>query len=201
MEQIPQKLLAQASAKLQDAGISPAGLRFDGRDGYLRGVAGSPEVSERARQIVESVWGVRYPVTLEPVDQPAPPPAEPKPVERIQSQIKEVIKLKGIEFLTGSAQLTPNGRAVLDEVAAVLNKAATVSVDIEGHTDNQGVADSNQRLSEQRAAAVKAYLVSKGVTSSRMGTAGFGQTRPIADNNTAEGRQANRRIEFKVKEQ
>ena len=70
---------------------------------------------------------------------------------------------------------------------------------INGHTDNVGNAEKNQKLSEDRAAAVKAYLESKGVDASRLSSAGFGQDQPVADNKTKAGRAKNRRVEFKVR--
>ena len=74
----------------------------------------------------------------------------------------------------------------------------TIKVEVDGHTDNQGLASANLALSQQRAEAVVAYLASKGVSSTRLSAKGFGQTKPVADNATADGRQKNRRIEFTV---
>jgi outer membrane protein OmpA-like peptidoglycan-associated protein len=88
--------------------------------------------------------------------------------------------------------------AELDKGAAILAKYPSINISIEGHTDNTGSAAGNQKLSEQRAAAVKAYLVKKGISADRMTTTGYGQTQPIADNKTAKGRAANRRVDFKI---
>jgi len=88
--------------------------------------------------------------------------------------------------------------AELDKGAQILQDHPKINISIEGHTDNTGSAAGNQKLSEQRAAAVKAYLVKKGVGEERMSTTGYGQTKPIADNKTAKGRTANRRVEFKM---
>ena len=71
-------------------------------------------------------------------------------------------------------------------------------VQIEGHTDSTATKQYNQRLSEQRAAAVKTYLVSKGIGPDRLTTRGFGEDRPVADNGTEEGRFKNRRVDFKI---
>jgi len=103
-----------------------------------------------------------------------------------------------VQFILGSAKLTKLGMADLDKGAEVLISHPAINISIEGHTDNSGTAAGNQKLSERRAAAVKAYLVTKGISADRMITAGYGQSRPIADNKTAEGRAANRRVEFKI---
>ncbi len=106
--------------------------------------------------------------------------------------------IKGINFETGSARILPNSFAVLDEAVKVLTEYKSLRLQIDGHTDNQGKADMNQKLSEDRAASVKTYLVSKGVDEGRLVTAGYGDTKPVEDNKAPKGRAANRRIEFSV---
>ncbi|WP_332733472.1 OmpA family protein [Flavihumibacter sp.] len=104
-----------------------------------------------------------------------------------------------VQFVTGSANLTATGRKELDKAARILNEQyPQLKVQIAGHTDNTGKAESNQTLSEKRAAAVKAYLVKKGIADDRLTTIGYGQDQPVADNGTAAGRTQNRRVEFKV---
>lgn len=103
-----------------------------------------------------------------------------------------------VQFVTGSAQLTRAAMTELDKGAAILNEHPTIKVSIEGHTDNTGSASFNQKLSEKRAEAVKAYLIKKGITEDRLTAAGFGASQPVADNKTAAGRAANRRVEFKT---
>jgi outer membrane protein OmpA-like peptidoglycan-associated protein len=107
-----------------------------------------------------------------------------------------------VQFNTGTATLTPSAQKGLNEAAVLLNdpKYAPLKVSIEGHTDNVGKPASNKTLSEKRAAAVKAYLVKKGVSADRLSSSGFGDTAPIADNKTKAGKAANRRVEFKVSE-
>jgi outer membrane protein OmpA-like peptidoglycan-associated protein len=87
--------------------------------------------------------------------------------------------------------------AKLDSVAAALVANPTVRVEIAGHTDDVGSAESNQRLSQARAEAVRRYFVSKGVAADRMEARGFGESRPITTNATVEGRAANRRVEMR----
>ena len=110
-------------------------------------------------------------------------------------------KAENIQFATGTANLTPVAKAELNKLVTILSRDyPNVRVGIEGHTDNVGKAESNQLLSDKRAAAVKTYLVSKKIDASRLDAAGFGQTQPIADNTTAEGRARNRRVAFRVSE-
>jgi outer membrane protein OmpA-like peptidoglycan-associated protein len=111
-------------------------------------------------------------------------------------KVGERIILEGVNFQTGKTTLLPEAKTILDQVASSLTSYPTAEVAIHGHTDNVGGAKYNMKLSLGRAEAVKAYLVSKGVTASRIASKGFGFVKPIADNATAEGRAKNRRIEF-----
>jgi len=105
--------------------------------------------------------------------------------------------LEGVNFDTDKCDIKSAFAARLDEVAGVLNKNPELNIKICGHTDNVGSAAYNQKLSERRAAAVKAYLAEKGIAAERMTAKGFGLTRPIATNDTDDGRAKNRRVELK----
>lgn len=105
---------------------------------------------------------------------------------------------KNIYFNVGSAKLLSKSFKPLSEVVTIMKENKDLMLDVSGHTDNTGNAARNQALSESRAAAVKAYLVSKGVEESRITAAGFGQDKPVADNKTEAGRKLNRRVELKV---
>jgi outer membrane protein OmpA-like peptidoglycan-associated protein len=117
-------------------------------------------------------------------------------VEELQETINDLILDQVVEFEVTSFQLTARGIALLDEVLAALRNAPEVRVVITGHTDNQGSAAANQLLSEQRARAVLEYMVAAGEDPARFDIVGYGETRPVASNDTEEGRQKNRRIEF-----
>jgi len=110
--------------------------------------------------------------------------------------LERAIKL--VQFETGKDVLLQKSYAVLDEVVSVMNQYSEYSLNIAGHTDNQGDDKLNQELSERRAKRCYDYLVSKGVAATRMAHAGYGETKPVADNKTADGRSQNRRVEFEL---
>lgn len=115
-----------------------------------------------------------------------------------QAVIDNALKNRIIEFESGSAVLLPAGTQILDEMVVALNRVQGKNVKIIGHTDSQGNPTANKTLSEQRAEAVKQYLISKNIVATRLSTAGFGADKPVANNATPEGRKKNRRIEFEV---
>ena len=106
------------------------------------------------------------------------------------------IAAKNVFFSTGSFKLLPKSFKQLDIVVKILNDNPSYRLTVDGHTDNTGKHDKNQILSENRAASVKAYLLSKGINESRLTSTGFGQDKPIADNKTVAGRAQNRRVEM-----
>lgn len=103
-----------------------------------------------------------------------------------------------LQFEVGKDIIKPESFPSLDVLAQTLTDAPTWKLKLSGHTDNTGSAAFNLALSKKRAEAVKKYLVSKGVTADRITTEGLGSTKPIASNDTAEGRNANRRVEFLI---
>ena len=101
-------------------------------------------------------------------------------------------------FITGSHKLSTRSNAALNDVVKILNSDTNLKLAIEGHTDNVGADAFNQTLSDRRAASVRQYLISKGIAESRLTSAGFGETKPIADNKTPKGRAQNRRVVMRV---
>ncbi len=109
------------------------------------------------------------------------------------------VELKGVvRFRSGSATLEPSALPLLKQVASVLKAAASLSIEIQGHTDDVGSALKNVRLSQKRAEAIRAVLVKAGVAQSRLVAKGYGPTRPRASNSTPAGREQNRRVEFLI---
>ena len=121
-----------------------------------------------------------------------------------KTEHKEVVQkvtatAENIEFKTGAAILTEESKYLLDNVAEMLKSISWTRMDIAGHTDNVGNADKNKKLSQDRADAVKNYLIDKGLDANKMESVGYGSEKPIASNNTEAGRQKNRRVEFAIK--
>ncbi len=117
---------------------------------------------------------------------------------------KEIIEkvnyaAKNVFFATGSYKLIGKSFQSLDAVVSLLKEDESLMIDIDGHTDAQGSEESNQVLSDNRAGAVKTYLVSKGIAETRLKSAGYGELKPVADNTTSAGRAKNRRTEMLVR--
>lgn len=104
-------------------------------------------------------------------------------------------------FETNSAELRPESSEELDRAAALLRDVPSITGVIEGHTDSNGSAEHNQRLSQRRALAVRDYLIAQGIDGSRLSARGLGESEPVADNSTAEGRAQNRRVVLKRTDQ
>lgn len=121
-------------------------------------------------------------------------------VEGEQRLIDETLGNRIVEFESGSANLTPLGLGILDDMADVLRRIDDKPILITGHTDNVGNSTSNLALSNERAEAVKQYLIGRNIDASRLSTTGKGDSNPIASNDNEEGRTRNRRIEFTLDE-
>lgn len=153
------------------------------------------------------------PKAAEPAPQPAPQPApvvapppkaaEPAPAPApapapVVDTTPRTLVLEGVNFSTDSARLLPESQAILNSAADTLKAWDDVKVMIEvaGHTDSTGSAAYNQKLSERRAEIVRAYLIEKGIAADRLIAKGYGESQPVADNRTKEGRYKNRRVEL-----
>lgn len=137
-----------------------------------------------------------FPVMEVKATRPPPGPA------RVVLTASNIAIMDKVQFETGKAALLPASHALLDEVAKMLKENPQVAlISVEGHTDSTGSPDYNRKLSQQRAESVAKYLTSKGIKAARMEPKGFGPDRPIADNETDPGREANRRVEFNILKQ
>ena len=122
--------------------------------------------------------------------------------EQMTSELLEYgrVRLYGINFDYDSDIIRTESKPTLDKIVAMLKSEQTMQLIIEGHTDSDGTTEHNQILSENRAESVKLYLVSAGISSSRLFTKGYGESVPVAPNTTATGKAQNRRVELVVKE-
>jgi outer membrane protein OmpA-like peptidoglycan-associated protein len=164
--------------------LVPVGQRYElvflslGR----KDVAANVTVTDEPNQSVKLT--LRYKRWMPPPPKVAQPPtAEPRFV------------LDGVNFDTGKATIRPESLPSLDGVIEYMTYKTSSRIEISGHTDSAGDPKKNKKLSEQRAQACRDYLISKGIDGSRISAIGYGDERPIASNDTPEGRQENRRIE------
>jgi len=219
-EQIQNDLSFKSNQLLNERQIGGAVVNMDGRDATLTGTVVSEDRSSEIQKIVAALPGVRVvnnqleiatpkPVVVAPkveaVPEPIPEPEteialapEPEIQEEVVEELLQTLDLSGITFLFGKDEISSQGKLILDEVTSILTEHPEFDVSIEGHTDSVGNDDLNFELSQQRAQSVLNYLSSNGIQTERLNAIGFGESKPIAANNTKEGRAQNRRIEFIV---
>ncbi|MBS2015720.1 MAG: OmpA family protein [Deltaproteobacteria bacterium] len=146
------------------------------------------------------------PAPPEPPKAPEPPPPPPEPaksVSRVKLEAKKIEITEQIQFDKGNAVIKEESKGLLEEIATLIknNPDKVKKLSIEGHTSSDPDAKPNhvavnQKLSDERAAAVKAALIKLGVEANKLSSKGFGESKPIGDNNDAGGRVKNRRVEF-----
>lgn len=144
-------------------------------------------------------------VEPEPIPMAEPesiPMAEPQPapVAKAEPVVKKVINLSGVTFKTNSNELKSTSFLQLGESVSELKDNPDVNVIVAGHTDSAGDDLYNQNLSEKRAQAVREYMIGKGIDGSRLTASGFGESEPVASNETKAGRASNRRVELRILE-
>lgn len=161
--------------------------------------------NENIKNLVDKIVQKRLPAGFSgstniifPQPEPAPAPAPVVDADACQALIVNAINDEKIFFETDKAVIRPESEAVLNAVAKAAAECPAVRMEISGHTDSRGRDAYNQELSEARANAVKTFLGNAGIDTARMDAVGFGETKPIASNNTRDGRAQNRRIEFNV---
>ena len=157
---------------------APAGAVLGGIVGGVAGNVIGRNMDKQAKEIKETLPGAE--------------------VERVGECIKVTMKENMVNFGFDSSDLTSAAKANLDKLAQVLKNNMDTNINIYGHTDSKGTDAYNLSLSERRAAAVKNYLVSQGVSAGRMFTMGVGEKEPVASNDTDAGRAENRRVEFAI---
>ncbi len=177
------------TAKLNNDNFT-IGLNYYFNEPYVAPVVPvAPPVVKREMPVVQAAPAKPVPVEAAP--------AKPAPESWKTLLEEKPVALKGTNFNINSAKLRPTADALLGEVVEFANVYKDAKLDVSGHTCSLGSEKYNQKLSERRAASVKAYLVKKGVAADRIVTEGYGETKPVADNNTQEGREMNRRVEIR----
>ncbi|GCB00086.1 OmpA family protein [Mycolicibacterium sp. NCC-Tsukiji] len=195
--------------------IADFGLSIDGATITLMGTAPNLDVAGAVQSAaalsfpgaklanniqIPAPGGPVAPPAPEPSSAPAPGPAPAPaggPCAKVQADVTELLRTP-ISFVTGGSQMTGESRRLLVQIADKIKGCPNGAVTVIGYTDNQGSDAVNLRLSDTRAKAVAAALVSNGVLASKMTARGAGSANPIADNNTEEGRAKNRRVEITV---
>lgn len=165
----------------------------------ISGDTGNAEASDEIARLVTGKLGedtdlvldVSYVEALDPVA------ALPTPEECVE-MINAAITVRKITFSPGSTEIEAEAMATIDKVAEALRECQTVRMEIGGHTDSQGSEGMNERLSQERADAVLNAIMARRVLTSNLKAKGYGESKPIADNGTEDGREANRRIEFRL---
>ncbi|MBZ0123296.1 MAG: OmpA family protein, partial [Roseovarius sp.] len=141
--------------------------------------------------------GARFSIDVEYVEALDPVASLPTPAE-CEARIAAVQADRKIAFEPGSANIDLGGSDIMDDIAEILRECGEITLEIGGHTDSQGREVMNQQLSLSRAETVLNELRMRRVLTGSITAVGYGESRPIADNDTEEGREANRRIEFRV---
>lgn len=133
---------------------------------------------------------------------PPPPQQDPPPAKKVEIRDNRIEIGEKIQFAYNKAEVLSVSFALLDEIAKVIQENPHVQkISIEGHASAEGEDQHNLLLSKARAEAVRAYLVAKGVAAERLSSTGHGETKPLATNDTDEGREKNRRVEFHITKQ
>lgn len=148
--------------------------------------------SNNTRQM--ATGGVQY---LYSWAQPEPPPPAPEPPPPAPVAKRKII-LRGVNFDFDKSDIRPDARPILDAAIDVLKAEPDINVSVQGYTDSVGTEAYNQKLSQRRAESVTRYLVTGGISAARLTAVGYGESNPVATNETADGRAQNRRVELRV---
>lgn len=211
-------------AALADQDMDHIAINTNGRDIILTGEVASKTIKQQAEDHAMKVHGVRTvdnqllvaasapELNSEPIPEPEPEPIvepveeiiqtpeqETQPENTCQQDFNALLGSNQINFATNSADIDSSSNNLLSELVDVANQCSEANIEVAGHTDSRGSDDYNLRLSQSRASSVMSYLIDNGIDADRLSAVGYGETRPIADNESKEGLAKNRRIEFNVK--
>lgn len=185
-----------------------AQLLLEGNTLTLQGYTYNPQTKLKIEERMASLLGESFDIVYmieapeiedrPPLDSLSDDPAAQ--IARCQQAFNERLITEKITFDTGSANISQSSQALIQQLADLVHQCPDVNIEIAGHTDTRGKAKMNQKLSHDRANAVKQALISLGAAPNRLSAVGHGETQPIASEATADGLQKNRRIEFNIKE-
>ncbi|MFK7841190.1 MAG: OmpA family protein [Sphingorhabdus sp.] len=202
----------KAQTELAARGLDSASVSFD-RSPLSRAAVLDGELADSSKQEAMSVvmaipgvssarWkGAVDTETSDNGDGTATPPvtaATQAKIETCQGDIDKIVAAKKINFRSGSAYVSPESNAILDELHAALKACDGLSIAVEGHTDDNGDAGVNKAMSQERADRIKAGLIERGMSENLISATGYGSTKPSADGTDAAADAQNRRIEFRL---
>lgn len=208
-DRIELDLLQEARKALSAAGLPPVSIDFEGRAATLTGLVGDTGLAEEVATTVNTVFGVRKVANQLEVRAVETVEADPA-LESVMPEFEdglyvpprfhplEKYNMSAVQFVYGTATLTEASFPVLDKLAMLLKQNEQIHVELSVHTDNQGTALGQMTATELRAETLRQYLLAQEVNPARLMTTGYGSTRPVAYNDSAEGRQQNRRVEIVV---
>lgn len=203
---IEQQVARETRSLLASHGMGWVQVAVSGQDVHLSGVEPAAGEADRALGLARGThcptWAglLACPIVVDgrfEAAAPAAPVVTPQARAACEKSLADIVAGRHIEFATASAVLKPGSAALLDALAQAAAQCPGV-IRIEGHTDSVGNAGRNRALSEARAESVRRALASRGIDEARLQSVGHGADQPVADNATATGREANRRIEFHV---
>ena len=116
----------------------------------------------------------------------------------VKEKINQLLQIQNIEFEVGKSALTPKGKGTVDKLAKILAKYPNINIEIAGHTDSDGSAEFNQKLSQARVDTVKGRLIARTISARRLTAKGYGESQPLVPNTSDENKQRNRRVEFNI---
>ena len=165
----------------------------------LSGISHDPNAKARITGMLSDKLGEAQEFTLSVTYQEPPAPADAPPDPEIcEDQIAQVQVAAKIAFEPGSTTVAVDSRDALNQIADILRKCGPIRLEIQGHTDSQGREEMNQQLSQARARSILNELRGRRISTSSYSAVGYGESQPVADNDTEEGREANRRIAFRL---
>lgn len=195
---IESDIQARSIAAISDIEGFDGDISVSGRDVTIKGVVNSEELQTKLKQILGSEIGVRKIFSNLKVEIPEVIPDVRLAV--IQEELNKIIEFDNIEFQSNTAIILPASSMIVDETARILKDNLDINIEIAGHSDSIGNPDYNLGLSQRRAEAVLIQLVNRKIDRSRLTAVGYGSGQSIADNNSEEGQQKNRRVEFLIRE-